>query len=250
LPNAISSVVKNSSTSADGLPREVHFTEWSTSYSSRDRIHDTYQNATLILNALRKVNPAPNSMSYWTFSDIFEELGVAETPFHGGFGLMNMQGIKKPTYFAYKYLNELGRNELANTDSDSWVCSNNQGDVEALFWNVTALDQHRQPNSVFYKREIAPTRAFPTKLHIANLPSGVYQKELYRIGYKQNDAYTAYLAMGSPEQLTRAQVRVLKDLTNGAPVSTEVVTVKDGTYEEHFTVRENDVFFVKLRKIS
>ena len=42
-------------------------------------------------------------MSYWTFTDIFEENGPAPTPFHGGFGLLNLQGIKSlrfsPTSF-------------------------------------------------------------------------------------------------------------------------------------------------------
>lgn len=250
LPNSIGSVVKKSNSSISGPQREVHFTEWSSSYSSRDRVHDTYQNAAIILNALRKVDPAPTSMSYWTFSDIFEELGVASTPFHGGFGLMNMQGIKKPTYFAYKFLNELGSNELKNSDRDSWICSNKDGDIEALFWNLTMLDQKKVPNQIFYKQELPPTQSFQTQLHIINLPTGTYVKELYRIGYKQNDAYTAYLNMGSPEQLTLTQVKTLKELSNGAPVSKETISIANGIYDETFVVRENDVYFVKLKKIS
>jgi beta-xylosidase len=31
-------------------------------------------------------------MSYWTFTDIFEENGPVPSPFHGGFGLINFQG--------------------------------------------------------------------------------------------------------------------------------------------------------------
>lgn len=39
-------------------------------------------------------------MSYWTFSDIFEEAGWPTTniPFHNGFGLMNVFGVPKPGY--------------------------------------------------------------------------------------------------------------------------------------------------------
>jgi xylan 1,4-beta-xylosidase len=33
-------------------------------------------------------------MSYWTFTDIFEEAGPRTTPFHGGFGLLNYQDLK------------------------------------------------------------------------------------------------------------------------------------------------------------
>ena len=150
-------------------------------------MHDTYQNATIILNALRKVNPAPESMSYWTFTDIFEEPGTVNTPFHGGFGLMNMQGVKKPTYFAYRFLNELGKKELKTNDTDSWVCTNGQGDVQALFWNLTILPQDGVPNQSFYKRDLPPANTHPTRLSLNNLPKGKYMKEVYRVDYKLND---------------------------------------------------------------
>ena len=38
-------------------------------------------------------------MSYWTYTDLFEEPGPPPTPFHGGFGLLNREGIRKPAYF-------------------------------------------------------------------------------------------------------------------------------------------------------
>ena len=51
-------------------------------------------------------------MSYWTFTDVFEEAGPSPAPFHGGFGLLNEQGIRKPAFYAYEYLGRLGRTEL------------------------------------------------------------------------------------------------------------------------------------------
>jgi len=57
-------------------------------------------------------------MSYWTYSDLFEEPGPPPTPFHGGFGLLNREGIRKPAYFAYKYLHELRGDEIDVQDSE------------------------------------------------------------------------------------------------------------------------------------
>lgn len=228
---------------------QVHFTEWSSSYSPRDPVHDTYQNATIILNALRKVNPAPASMSYWTFTDIFEEPGTVNTPFHGGFGLMNFQGIKKPTYFAFKFLNELGKKELATNDSDSWVCTNEDGDVQALFWNLTMLNQNNEPNQIFYKKNLPPVGTHTVHLSLKDLPNGKYIKEIYRVGYKINDAYTAYYDMGSPSQLSNRQVDALKNLTKCFPTDQNIVTIENGKYEDMFQLRDNDIFFVKLKRV-
>jgi xylan 1,4-beta-xylosidase len=55
-------------------------------------------------------------MSYWVFTDIFEEPGPRFEAFHGGFGLMNLHGIRKPAYFACEYLNRLGPTELKSND--------------------------------------------------------------------------------------------------------------------------------------
>ena len=120
-----------------GLP--LHFTEWSSAYTPTDFMHDTYQQAAFILSKVKGAYQSVDSMSYWTFTDIFEENGPRMTPFHGGFGLMNYEDLKKPAFYAFKFLNELGQSELKNADPASWVCLNPDHSVQALFWNYTPI---------------------------------------------------------------------------------------------------------------
>ncbi len=87
---------------------ELHYTEWSSSYTPADPIHDSYYLATYVLEKLKQVGNTVNSMSYWVFTDIFEEAGPRFTPFHGVFGLQTIQGIKKPVYYFYSFLNKTG----------------------------------------------------------------------------------------------------------------------------------------------
>ena len=75
-------------------------------------------------------------MSYWTFTDIFEEAGPRATPFHGGFGLINYEDIAKPAFYAYRFLNELGPAELVNRDAASLVTRDPRGGVQALLWDL------------------------------------------------------------------------------------------------------------------
>ncbi len=120
-----------------GLP--LHFTEWSSSYTPTDFIHDTYQQAAFILSKVKAAYRSVDSMSYWVFTDIFEENGPRMTPFHGGFGLINYEDLKKPAFYAFKFLNELGPSELVNADPASWVCKSPDNSVQALFWNYTPI---------------------------------------------------------------------------------------------------------------
>jgi xylan 1,4-beta-xylosidase len=79
-----------------GMP--LFFTEWSTSYTPRDFVHDSYVSAPYILAKLAAVKGMASGMSYWTFSDLFEEPGPPDASFHGGFGLMNREGVPKPAF--------------------------------------------------------------------------------------------------------------------------------------------------------
>ena len=54
-----------------------------------------------------------NMMSYWTFSDVFEEQGVVKQPFYGGFGLIAEDGLPKPSFNAFKLLHQLGDQRIA-----------------------------------------------------------------------------------------------------------------------------------------
>ncbi len=225
---------------------ELHFTEWNTSPSSRDPIHDTYQNAAYILHVLKKASLYSNSMSYWTFTDIFEEAGPGQTPFHGGFGLMNLQDIKKPSYYAYKFLAELGKTELKSNDENAYVCKSDNG-VQVLLWDWTHPYQNTFNQDYFNKEQPSKFKEV-VKLKIANVKKGKYRLEVYKVGYQQNDPYTTYVKMGKPSQFTRAQVEQFKTLSAGLPISKTMVNITNGTFEHDLQLRDNDIVFVKLIK--
>ena len=47
------------------------------------------------------------SMSYWTFSDVFEEQGVVKQPFYGGYGVIADDDFPKPAFNAFRLLHDL-----------------------------------------------------------------------------------------------------------------------------------------------
>ncbi|MGA2679978.1 MAG: glycoside hydrolase [Sedimentisphaerales bacterium] len=250
-PNAMSGRVHNvrrqiAESASPSL--ELHFTEWSSSYTPSDPIHDSYHSAAFILNSLRRSGSDPQSMSYWTFTDIFEENGPRTTPFHGGFGLINYQGINKPAFYAYQFLNRLGTIELKSNDEASLIAKDDKGAVQVLFWDFTITHPGEKVlNQDFYKRDLPPKRAMQTTLRISGLKSGRYAATLYKVGYRVNDAYATYCDLGSPSQLTRAQVAFIKDKNDGSPLDSKVVIVgDDGVFAGNYEVRENDVCLVTL----
>jgi xylan 1,4-beta-xylosidase len=230
---------------------ELHYTEWSSSYTPFDPIHDSYHSAAFILDKIRHIGAAANSMSYWTFTDIFEEAGPRTTPFHGGFGLLNYQDLAKPSYFAYRFLNRLGDTELACADPDAFVCLGAAGDVQALFWDFTIT--HPGPSVIdqeFYNKDQPAKPKGAAELRLTGLKPGAYHLTATKVGYRANDVQSAWRALGSPAQLTRAQVATLRQASSGRPDLDEKIEVgADGRFARAFPMRENDVWFAELRPL-
>jgi xylan 1,4-beta-xylosidase len=224
----------------------VYITEWSSSYSPRDPVHDSYFSAAFILEQLRHTE-ADSAMSYWTFTDIFEENGPMPRPFHGGFGLINYEGIRKPAFWAYKFLAMLGDTELQNADGASYVCTDKAGGVQVLLWDITHPTEGKISNQEKFFQPYPAADKGAATVTLKNLPPGNYHLAIRRIGFDQNDPYSRYLEMGSPSDLSREAVGELKNLSAGKPVSESNVTVgSDGGFMTSLSLRQNDVYFLQL----
>jgi len=231
---------------------ELHFTEWSSAYTPTDPIHDQYHQAAFILDKIKGAQESVNSMSYWTFTDIFEEAGPRMTPFHGGFGLLNYQSIKKPAYYAFQFLSRLGETEIENADKSSWVCTNGNGDIQVLAWDFSPIAPPDNLNDqVYYKRNLPPAPRPPVTVALDHIAPGTYLQQVYYIGYRQNDAYTAYLDLGAPSQLTKAQVDAISALASGNPAMSRIIPLSRGLdrYELHPQIAANEVCLIVLRKL-
>lgn len=231
----------------------LFITEWSASYSARDPVHDSYLSAPYILSRLKLVPAGVAGMSYWTFSDQFEENGPVPSPFHGGFGLLNAQGLRKPAFYAYKFLNTLAPDELVCDDPDAIATRTSAGGVKVLFWNYTPPHQDR-PNQTFYTRDWPAPALARTQLQVQHLAPGQYTLNVFRVGYRHNDVYTAYVDLGKPHGLKGnpgllddADYQKLNAASDGKPQTTTTVQVsQDGRYALQLPMNQNDVYFVTL----
>jgi xylan 1,4-beta-xylosidase len=227
----------------------LYFTEWSTSYNPRDLVHDSYISAPYILSKLKASAGLVDGMSYWTYTDLFEEPGPPPTPFHGGFGLLNREGIPKPAYFAYKYLHAVKGNEIPLQDSQAFAAVDNDR-VATVIWDFQQPEQ-KVSNRPFYSRIVPATRARSLHVSVTNLSSGSYQLEVHRTGFRANDAYSAYIDMGAPRALTATQLDQLNLLTRDLPEINRVVKVgKKGSYTFSLPMRSNDVVLVTVEKVT
>lgn len=117
--------------------KEIHITEFNTSYIPNCPLHDTNQNAAWLAHQLSRLGEDNESYSYWTFGDIFEEQGVPFTPFHGGFGLVANGCIPKPTFWSFAFFKRLKEKagSCVYRDENAVIMRMEDGSYRGVAWN-------------------------------------------------------------------------------------------------------------------
>lgn len=218
---------------------ELHMTEWNMSVNPRDYIHDFLPAAAFIVKANLDCRGLADSLSWWTFTDIFEEGGIGDTVFHGGFGLINMPGFVKPAFHAYRFLHRLGDELLALGDAGAITRNRADGRLTAVLFNYPCVDEVIPYCHTLAAAEAIQQRGQPIQvaLQLAGLPPGA-QFEIETLDRQHGWAYRAWQEMGYPEPPTRDQTAQLRQ----ASLNTARTT---GPLPPTFTLQPWDVVLVR-----
>lgn len=189
---------------------ELHLTEWNSSPSPRDLVHDMPFEAPFILYNITQNFGVTDSLAYWAFTDIFEENGPGEYPFHGGFGLITMDGVKKPSYWAYRFLSLLG-DEILEIAEDH-ILTKQKESYQLLMWNYCDYTEAFAKGDRSCLSLLDRDGAFDAKPACvrANVPlKGKYRQTVYTLD-KSTSAFHNWVRMGAPQYPKREQVESLK----------------------------------------
>lgn len=99
--NILSKMTKKAKEEAGNYP--LYYTEWNGS-----KEYDTSYQAAFVVQTFAENEDLVEGYSYWTVSDIFEELGLQLEPFKSVFGLQTKHGVRKPAYHVFKELHNAG----------------------------------------------------------------------------------------------------------------------------------------------
>jgi len=119
--------------------------------------------------------------------------------------------------------------------------------AEAVIWDFEQPAQILS-NRPFYTKVLPSHPSAPVQLQVTHLASASpYELQIYRTGYHANDAYSAYLEMGAPKDLSPKEVAHLTELTRDQPETDHVVfSARDGRLAISVPMNSNDVVLLKL----
>jgi xylan 1,4-beta-xylosidase len=192
-------VVKRVRREIDGSARPnlpLFITEWSV--MGRNGARDTTYVGPAIANTIRQCDGNVQMMSFWTFSDVFEEGGPNPGPFTGGFGLRAYGGINKPSYYAFALLHQLGHERLNNPSHSVIVTRTRNGGLVIALWNLVDPGKTGRTKTV--------------RLQFSGMPRNA-PVTLTRVDHDHGNVLPIYRAMGSPRYPTPKQVAAMNAAT-------------------------------------
>ena len=187
----------------------LFWTEWNV--MGEDGARDTTYVGPAVANTIRGCDGKVRMMSFWTFSDVFEESGPSKRPFTGMYGLRAYGGINKPSFYAFGLLHQLGDERLANPSEHAIVTRTKDGGLAIALWNLVDPGTHGVTRTI--------------RLAV----SGVHPDaavSIQRVDDHYGNVLPIYQSMGSPRYPTPQQVAQMNAAT--ALPAPEIAHLRDG----------------------
>jgi xylan 1,4-beta-xylosidase len=193
------------------------FSEYNASYANEPNVTDTVYMGPWLATTISQCDGLTEAMSYWSFSDVFEEQGVVRTPFYGGFGLLAADNIPKPAHNAFAMLHQLGDRRLPLSSDSALVTRRSDGALVLALWN------YAPPDGTGASYTMPPPSRGPSKsftLKFAGVAPDT-QVTILHLDEEHGNVIKTYDAMGRPAFPSREQIVKLREAGLAAPAEHE-----------------------------
>jgi xylan 1,4-beta-xylosidase len=174
----------------------LYWSEYNASYMNEVDVTDSPYMGPWLANTIRLCDGLVDMMSYWTFSDVFEEQGVVKTPFYGGYGLIAAGNIPKAALNDFRLLHQLGDSRIPNESDCVLVTKRMDGSIAIVLWNYAAPD------------DAGASRKF--QLDLKGL-TGTRSVRITTVDAKHGSPLALWTSMGKPAFPTRSQQAKLRE---------------------------------------
>lgn len=222
---------------------EIHYTEWNVSPIHNDRYgKDSEFTAAFVLQTIKDIGDLADRYLFWAISDVFEESGPGDEPFSGKYGLLNIHGIKKPVFHAFRFFSQL-YDEAYQAGESIFATRSGDGSLRLLTWNLN------EPSTVDFSGGDYQFEAVDKTetLHITPL-TGRFRVRGWRVDHESGNAYREWQEMGCPKYLTAKQIEQLKE--QAEPVLfTDYIADRISMLELSHTLPPNGLIFYDIEKL-
>lgn len=215
--------------------------EWNSSAGPYVSNHDERNNGAFIAKTLVELHGVIDGSLFWNLSDIYEETGFHYTPFHGGYGLLNVNSIPKSSFNAFEFLSRMkGQRIGVDATEAPYGCSA----------YAAIHDEERILRVLLYyyvEPDAEVTADWEAVIDLSAVGRSVVPASVSRICEAGGSPYELWLRLGSPDYLTLATHEALS--RHAQPIVSEQLIGTGPQHESSIALRiePGDVVLVECR---
>ena len=233
-----------------GYDMPVYISEFSSNVSNRDFMNDScYQAAWCMKNAILCVDQAEMG-GYWCASDASFTAFDTSAEIFGGSGLLTKSGIRKPVYFVFEFLKQLGGRLIGLSDGGI-ITMDEDGSFIIAVQNYQPLGymKYFQYNERFEAREFIgrPDRGRTGNFHItlSHVPDGRYRCQYARMGPSRGGMLEEWSHLDYSAQFSMDELDYLRKMCVPR-IEKKYIRAERGTLELDFPVDAQEIALVKV----
>lgn len=194
---------------------ELHIDEWNFTISNRNVLNDSCEQGAYILKNCIEMNGAVDMMAYWHALDLYSDYYDTDTVLNGDSGLISRDGICKPSFYAFQFMNRLLPKVLEKNDH-AIVTTNGRNRYVIACHNYKSLssryvftdeDEIQLEDIEQYVEDIDPVKLNFT---IQNVKDGKYLVKIYRVNRECGSVQDLWKNLDYSKGLMRDEVDYLK----------------------------------------
>lgn len=229
---------------------EIHINEWNFTVAGRTALNDSCGQGAYILKTCIDMTGKVNFMSYWKGMDMYSEED-SDTILIGDSGMISRDGIRKPSYFAFQFMNRLLPNVLKK-DENCIITSNGRGHYVIACHNYKKLTSRyvftNESEIAIDEVEQYQEDAEPLKIRIKldNVKNGSYEIKTYYVNKTTGNVQDIWRRLDYSRRLVKEDIDYIK---NRAVPNIEMtnVQVKEGIIEVESVLADQEIRLMDIR---
>lgn len=220
----------------------IYLTEWGNTISSRNRINDTVYKGAYIIKELIEMIGKVDMVGYWISSDLYSNFVDSKQLLNGGSGMLNKNGIPKPSFFAIRFLMSLS-NHVVFVTENCLIASINGSRIQLLLHNSKQFNYRYfliPENEISYKEidtVFVEAEKQAISVNMINLPHRKWQVKINEISETHGSLLKEWENIGFGPELGREEINylsriIIPKLTFSNETGTELTIQRELTPNE------------------
>lgn len=230
---------------------ELHIDEWNFTISNRNVLNDSCEQGAYILKNYIDMEGTVDFMAYWHALDLYSDYYDTNSILNGDSGLISRDGIRKPSFYAFYFINRLLPHVIYK-DDNSIVTTNRRGRYVINCHNFKKLsskyvfteeDEIKIQELDNYMEDMEPLER---KFCIKNVKNGRYIVKIHYINKSNGSVQDLWKQMDYTKGLAKEELEYLRNSAMPS-IKMKTVLVENGVLEIENVLKAQEIRMLDIQ---